>query len=166
MPLAPQRVVNPHSPLWVCVVQIEGILENHEILMIPPHHLALFTGSMLPQECPQINLLLGLSNQCNTASSSGSSLWAVAQLGTGISTKTHPAATCTSFSMLWSPSTMAGSSPSALWVAPKVTPSRMDCTASRPRQVVIQLSTSAPVLSYPFWYSNWKLNFTRAPTHW
>ena len=41
-------------------VQIEGILENCEILMIPPHHLVLFTGGMLPQKCPQINLLLGL----------------------------------------------------------------------------------------------------------
>ena len=39
--------------------QIEGILEDHEILTIPPHHSALFTGSMLPQECPQISLLLG-----------------------------------------------------------------------------------------------------------
>ena len=47
-----------------------------------------------------------------------------------------------------------------------VAPSRTACTASSPRQVVIQLSASATALSHPFWYSNWKLNFTRAPTHW
>ena len=35
-----------------------------------------------------------------------------------------------------------------------------------PRWVVIRLSMSASVLSCPFWYSNWKLNFTRDPTHW
>ena len=51
--------------------------------------------------------------------------------------------------MLWLPSTTAGSFPSALWAAPKVTPSRMDCMASELRQVVIQLSTSATVLSCP-----------------
>ena len=105
------------------------------------------------------------SNQHNTASSLGSSLWAAAQLVTCILTRTHPAATHTSFSIFWSPSTMAGTSPSALWVAPKVTPSRTDCTASGPRWVVIQLSTSATVLSHPFWYCNQKLNLTRAPTH-
>ena len=106
------------------------------------------------------------SNQCNTASSLGSSLWAVAQLVTHISTRTHPVVTHTSFSISWSPSTTTGSSPSALWAAPKVAPSRMDCMASRPRQVTIQLSMSATVLSHPFWYSNQKLNFARAPTHW
>ena len=105
------------------------------------------------------------SNQVNSASSTGSSLWAVAQSVTCISTRICSAVMHTSFSMLWSPSTMAGSHPSALWVAPKVTPFRMDDTASGPRQVVIQLSTSAMVLSHPFWYSNWKLNFTRAPTN-
>ena len=104
------------------------------------------------------------SNQCSTTSSSESSFWAAAQLVTCISTRTHPAVTHTSFSFSLSPSTMAGSSPSALWAAPKIVPSRTDCTASRPRQVVIQLSASATVLSHPFWYSNWKLNFARAPT--
>ena len=105
------------------------------------------------------------SNQCSTASSSGSSFWAADQLVTCILTRTHPAVTHTSFSFSWSPPTMAGSSPSALWAAPKVAPSRMDCTASGPRQVVIQLITSATVLSHPFWYSNQKLNFLRAPAH-
>ena len=99
------------------------------------------------------------SNQHSTASTSESSFWAADQLVTCISTRTHPAATHTSFSFSWSPSTMAGSSPSVLWVAPKVAPSRMDCMASRPRWVVIQPSTSATVLSCPFWYSNQKLNF-------
>ena len=106
------------------------------------------------------------SNQCNMASSSVSSLRDVAQLVIGISTRTCPAVTQTSFSVLWLKSTMAESSPSALWVAPKVTPSRMDCMSSGPRLVVIWLSISATVLSHLFWYSNWKLNFARAPTHW
>ena len=105
------------------------------------------------------------SNQCNTASSTWSSLWAAAQSVTCSSTRTHPAVTHTSFSMLWSPSTMAGSSPSALWAAPKATLSRTDCMASRVGWVVIQLSMSAMVLSCPFWYSNQKLHFARAPTH-
>ena len=74
-------------------------------------------------------------------------------------------ATCTSFSFCWSPSITAGSSPYALWEAPIVAPSRTACTASDPRQVVIQLSASATALSHPFWYSSWKLNFARAPTH-
>ena len=52
-------------------------------------------------------------------------------------------ATHISFSLFQSPSTTAGSSLSALWAAPKVTPSRMDHMASRLRQVVIQLSMSA-----------------------
>ena len=133
--------------------------------MIPPCHLALHTGGMLPQECPQIVFFLA-SNQCNTASSTRYSLWAVAQSVTCISTRTHPAVTCTSFSRLWSPSTMAGSYPLALWVALKTTPSRTDHRAFVLRQVVIWLSTSATVLSRPFWYSNWKSNFARAPTHW
>ena len=89
-----------------------------------------------------------------------------AQLVTCISTRTCLAMTHTSFSMLWWTPTMAGSPPSALWVAPKITPSRMDHTASGPRWVVIWLSMSAMVLSHPFWYSNQKLNFARAPTHW
>ena len=92
-------------------------------------------------------------------------LWAVAQLVICISACTCPAATCTSFSILWSPSTTEGSWPSALWAIPRVTPSRMDCTASGPRGVVIQPRASATVLSHPFWYSNWKLNLARAPTH-
>ena len=66
----------------------------------------------------------------------------------------------------WSPLITAGSSPSALWEAPIVAPSRMACMYSSPRLVVIQLSASATALSRPFWYSNQKLNLARAPTHW
>ena len=73
--------------------------------------------------------------------------------------------THTSFSLSWSPSITAGPSPSALWEAPFVAPSRMACTPSGPRPVVIQLSASATALSRPFWYSSWKLNFASAPTH-
>ena len=71
----------------------------------------------------------------------------------------------TSFSFCWSPLITAGYSPSALWGAPMVAPSRMACSASGPRQVVIQLSAFATALSHPFWYSSQKLNFARAPTH-
>ena len=74
--------------------------------------------------------------------------------------------THTSFSFCWSPLITAGSSPSSLWEAPIMAPSRMDGMASGPRQVVIQLSASATALSHPFWYSSQKLNFARAPTHW
>ena len=94
-----------------------------------------------------------------------SSFWAAAQLVMCISTCTHPVVTHTSFSTLWSPSTIEGLWPSALWAIPRITPSMMDYTALGPRWVVIQLRASATVLSCPFWYSNWKLNLTRAPTH-
>ena len=52
--------------------------------------------------------------------------------------------------------TTTGSQPSALWVVPRVVPSRMDHTASA------HLLWHYPV---PSGYSNWKLNLTRAPTH-
>ena len=104
-------------------------------------------------------------NQFNMAFRTRSSFWAVVQPVICISTCTHPVATCTSFSTLWSPSTTEGLWPSVLWAIPRVTPSRMDCTASGSRQVVIWLRASATILSHPFWYSNWKLNLTRAPTH-
>ena len=68
-------------------------------------------------------------------------------------------------SLSWSPLITAGSSPSALWEAPRVAPSRTACMASESRCVVIRLSASATALSHPFWYSNWKLNFARAPIH-
>ena len=106
------------------------------------------------------------SNQSRTALSTESSLWASAQSVTCSWTNTHPVAACTSFSIPWSPSTMAESWLSALWAAPRVIPSRTDHTMSGLRWVVIQLSTSAMVLLHPFWYSNWKLNLVRAPTHW
>ena len=133
--------------------------------MIPLHHSALLTRSMLPQRGVLRSVFFWASNQFNTASNTWSSLWAGAQSAMCISTRTHLPATCTFFSTLWSPSTMAGSQPSALSVAPIVSPSRMDHTTSMLRQVVMQLSTSAMVLSHPFWYSNWKLNFTGAATH-
>ena len=104
-------------------------------------------------------------NQFSMAFRTGYSFWAVAQLVTCILTCTCPAVVCTSFSILWSPSSTEGSWPSALSAIPNVTPTRTDCTALGPRQVVIQLRASTTVLSHPFWYSNWKLNLTRAPTH-
>ena len=73
--------------------------------------------------------------------------------------------THTSFSLSWSPLITVAFSPFALWEAPMIAPSRMACMASGPTRVVIWLSTSATALSHPFWYSNWKLNFARAPTH-
>ena len=105
------------------------------------------------------------SNQCNTASSTGSSLWAVAQLVTCISTRTCLAATHTSFLCYGHIQPLQGHLLLPSGWCPGVTPSRTDHTSSRLRQVVIWLSTSATVLSHPFWYSNWKLNFARAPTH-
>ena len=38
-------------PFWGGA-QIKGTLEDSEILMISPHHLALLTQSVLPEECP------------------------------------------------------------------------------------------------------------------
>ena len=81
------------------------------------------------------------------------------------STRTCPAATHTSVSLCWSLSITVGFSPSALWEAPMVAQSRTACVASGPRWVVIWLNASATALSCPFWYSNWKCNFARAPTH-
>ena len=85
------------------------------------------------------------SNQSKTVLSTDSSLWTSAQSVKWIWTNTHPAATCTSFSTPWSPSTTVGSWLSALWVAPWGTPSRKDLTISGLRWVVIQLSTSTMV---------------------
>ena len=120
--------------------------------------------SSLEACCPK-SVFFWASKQSKTMLSTESSLWASAQSVTCIWTYTHLAATHNSFSMPWSPSTTVGSWLSALWVAPGVTSSRTDLTMSGSRQVVIWLKTSAMVLSHPFWYSNWKLNLARAPTH-
>ena len=132
--------------------------------MVPPDYPSLFTRNMLPGSVLRSVFFLA-SNHCKTASSSGSSFWAAVQSVTCISTRTCPAVTHTSFSLSWSASITAGSSPSALWEVPMVAPSRMACMASGKRQVVIQLIASAMTLSHPFCYSNQKLNFTRAATH-
>ena len=94
------------------------------------------------------------SNRSKTTLSTKSSLWASTQSVTCIWTNTHPAATCTSFPTPWSPSTTTGSWHSALWVAPRVIPSRTDLIMSGSRWVMTQLSRSATVLSHPFWYSS------------
>ena len=106
------------------------------------------------------------SNQSKTALSTGSSLWASGQSVTCFCTNMQPAATHTSCSKSWSPSVMVGSWTSAQCTASRVTPLRIYLTMSGSRQVVTQLSISTTVLSSPFWYSNWKLNLARAPTHW
>ena len=118
-----------------------------------------------PRSVPR-SVVFWAPNQFSMALRTRSSFWAAAQSVMCISTCTHPAVTCTSFSTLWSPSTTEGLWPSALWAIPRVTPSRMDCTASGPRWVVIQLRASTTILSHLFWYCNWKLNLARAPTHW
>ena len=104
-------------------------------------------------------------SQSKTALSTGSSLWAPAQSVTCIWTDTHPAVTQTSCSKSWSPLAMVGSWTSTQCAAPRFIPLRTDLTVSGLRQVVIQISTSATVVLHPFWYSNWKLNLARAPTH-
>ena len=43
-----KSVTDPHSPLLACEVQIEGALEDSEILAIPPDYLALFTQKHTP----------------------------------------------------------------------------------------------------------------------
>ena len=105
-------------------------------------------------------------SQSNTALNFRSSLWALTQLVTCISTNGWPAVMHTSCSEHWLPSTMAGSWTSALCAIPKATPLRMDFTVSGSSWVVTQLSTSSTVLLCPFWYSYSKLNHARAPTHW
>ena len=104
-------------------------------------------------------------SQSKTVLNIRSSLRAFAQSVICISINRQPVATCVSCSKCWSPSTTAGSWTWAWCVIPKVTPLRMDFTVSRSSWVVAQLSTSATVLSCPFWYSNSKLNYARAPTH-
>ena len=161
-PLAPQRVIDPHSPLgaWSTDIGHLGGLWNFGSfsILFGPSSLEAYSQSSVLR-----SFFFLASNRHSTASSSGSSLWAAAQSVTCISTRTHPAATCTSFSFSWSPSTTVRVNRTR--VVPKVAPSRTDCTAFGPRQVVIQLSMSATVLSCPFWYSSWKLNFARAQTH-
>ena len=145
-------------------VQVEGTLEGGKILAISPYHLA----SSL-KACSLRSVLRSVffldSNHGKTACSSGSSFWAATQSVTCISTRTHPVVTHTSSFLCWSLSITVGFSSSTPWGAPMVAPSRTDCMASSPRQVVIWLNASATVLSHPFWYSNWKLNLARAPTH-
>ena len=99
-------------------------------------------------------------SQSSTVLNIRSSLWAVAQLVTCISTSGQPAAMCTSCSRHWSPSTMARSWTLVQCAIPKVPPSRIDFTLSRSSLVVTQLSTSVTILSFPFWYSNlkWELS--------
>ena len=153
--LALQRAVDPHCPLWVWSAD-RGHLRgpwnfgNSSILFGPPHwkHAPSGVSSDQSSSWPLTNTISHLVQGLLFG------LWP--NWWHAFSTRTCPAAMHTSFSISWSPSTIA---------APKVAPSRMDCTASRPRQVVIQLSTSATVLSHPFWYSTWKLNFARAATH-
>ena len=112
------------------------------------------------------SILFCASNQSKTALITGSFLWALAQSVMYICTSTWPVATHTSCSKPWSPSIMVGSWTSAWCTAPRVTPLRISLTVSGLRWVVTWLSTSATVISDPFWYSNWKLNLARAPTHW
>ena len=100
-------------------------------------------------------------SQSNTALNIGSSLWALAQSLTCISTNGWPAAAHTSCSKHWSPFTTAGSWTSAWCAVPKATPFRMDFTVSGSSWVVTWLSTPTTVLSCPFWYSNSKLNCVR-----
>ena len=109
--------------------------------------------------------VLCTSNHFKTVLSMGSSLWASAQSVKCTWTNMCPVATCTSFSKLCSPSTMVGSWISAQCAVPRVIPLRIDLTMSGSRWVVIWLSTSATVLLHHFWYSSWKLNLARAPTH-
>ena len=77
-----------------------------------------------------------------------------------------PVATQTSCSKSWSPSTMVGSLTSALCAAPRSCPieDRSHCiwveVGSNPAQHICYA-----VIAGPFWYSNWKLNLARAPTH-
>ena len=95
----------------------------------------------------------------------GSSLWASVQSETCICTSVQPAVTHTSCSKQWSLSTTTGSWTSAQCTDPIATPSRVDLTEFGSSWVKTQLSTSATVLSHPFWYSNSKLNCARAPIH-
>ena len=104
-------------------------------------------------------------SQSKTALNVGSSFWALVQSVTCICTRAQPAVTCTSCSKWQSPLTTAG-----LWTLvqctnPIATPLRIDFTMSRSSQVITCLSTSATVLLHPFWYSNSKLNYARAPTN-
>ena len=118
-------------PFWGRV-QIEGTLEGGKILVISPYHLAL-----LIKACSLRSVLRSVffldSNHCKTVCSSGSSFWAATQSVTCISTRTCPVVTHTSSSLCWSLSITVGFSPSALWGAPMVAPSRMACMASGPR---------------------------------
>ena len=86
----PQRVTDPHSPLLASSADT-GCLGGSKILAIPtiqPSSLEICS----PRSVLRSVFFLA-SNHCKTASSSGSSFWAVAQLVTCISTRTHPAVT-------------------------------------------------------------------------
>ena len=111
------------------------------------------------------SIFICTSNQSQTTLSTGSSFWTSVQSVSSICTSAQPVATCTSCSKPWSPLTMVGSWTSTQCTAPRVTQSRIDLTVSGSRFIVTWLNKSATVLSYPFWYSNWKLNLARALTH-
>ena len=104
-------------------------------------------------------------SQSKTVLNIGSSLWASVQSVTCICTSVWPVLAHTSCSKQQLLSTMAGSWTSAWSTDPIATLLRIDLTVSGSSQVETQLSTSATVLSCPFWYSNSKLNCARALTH-
>ena len=133
--------------------------------MILPYQLALLTRGMLSQECLQISLLLGLQPVQHTFST-GSSLWALAQSVTCISTDTHPAVTHTSFLCYGHFQPLWGHS---LWPYEwHLGLLHLGWTVQPPGWGKWWCSSACLplVLSHPFWYSNWKLNLARAPTHW
>ena len=104
-------------------------------------------------------------SQSNTVLNIGSSYWASAQSVMCICTRMWAAVTCTSCSNWQLPLTTARLSTSARCMVPTVTPLRIDLTVSSSSQAVSWLKASTSVLSCPFWYSNWKVNHARAPTH-
>ena len=159
-----QTVVNPWSCPWVLSTDIRFYGESQNFVDSVGSFSLLFWRHVLLEEFFK-SVLFWAFSQSSTAPSAGSSLWASAQSITCICTNAQPAATHTSCSKWWPLSTMVGSWTSIQCTVPNATLLRIDLTMSGSSQVATQLSTSATVLSHPFWYSNSKLNCTRALTH-
>ena len=119
VPWGPQKARDVQFHLWALSTGT-GPLMNQKILLIP---LDQFLSSLEVCSAKRVFrfVCFCVFSQSSTVLNIRSSLWALAQLVSCISTNRQPAATHTSRSKHWFPSTMAGSCTSAQCAICKVT---------------------------------------------
>ena len=134
---------------------------NPEVLSISQDQSSLLTGGMLLKSVFG-SVFFWASNQSKTVLSTGSPLWASAQSFTCIWTNMHPMATQTSCSTLnyggvinFCP--MGGSQGYSI-------EDGSHCVRVKAGSNLAQHICHSVIMS--LWYSNWKLDLARSPTHW